>query len=233
MPQPVWYFASKTAVRLGIREMTSTTPKPPPDYVHLQPLFADWTERQRYPEWLLLIWANFMALLPLSGGVLLLWLPYQFYSYSGSRYAILPALALPTSWKIVMGGLIILGSMLLHEWLHGLALRLCGHRPRYAFAKLFLFASIQEGSYLSRPHYLFMTLTPVVVMTAVGGTVLFILPPALGQLLLIALLLNTAASTGDFMVAWRVYKAPPDALFSDDQGIQLFVPASQSHADAL
>jgi hypothetical protein len=62
---------------------------------------------------------------------------------------------------------------------------------------------------------------------------LYILPPALGQLLLIALLLNTAASTGDFMVAWRVYKAPPDALFSDDQGIQLFVPASQSHADAL
>jgi hypothetical protein len=62
---------------------------------------------------------------------------------------------------------------------------------------------------------------------------LFILPPALSQLLLIALLLNTAASIGDFMVAWRVYKTSPDALFSDDHGIQLFVPANQSQFNAL
>jgi hypothetical protein len=123
--------------------------------------------------------------------------------------------------------------MLLHEWLHGMALRLCGHRPRYAFTKLFLFASIQTGSYLNRRQYLFMTLTPVVVMTVVGGGILFILPPALSQLLLIALLLNTAASIGDFMVAWRVYKTSPDALFSDDHGIQLFVPANQSQFNAL
>jgi hypothetical protein len=35
------------------------------------------------------------------------------------------------------------------------------------------------------------------------------------------------------MVAWRVYQAPSDALFSDDEGIQLFIPTSQSLPNAL
>ncbi len=213
--------------------MSANAPHPPPGYVHARPLFADWGALERYPEWVLLIWANFVALLPLGGGLLLLWLPYQLYSYSGSRFAFFPAWSLPLGWQLVLGALIFFGSMLLHEWLHGVALRLCGHQPRYAFLKLFLVASIQKGSYLKREHYLFMTLTPVVVMTLFGGAALFVLPPVISQLLLIALLLNTAASIGDFMVAWRVYKAPADALFSDENGIQLFVPASQSHTNAL
>lgn len=233
MPAPLtmaWCFASKTAV---FSEMSLPIPAPPPGYVHERPLFADWGARERHPEWLLLIWANFIALLPLGGGVLLLWLPYQFYSYRGTPLALLPDWTLPTGWKLLLGGLIIFGSMLLHEWLHGVALRLCGHQPRYAFSKLFLFASVQQGSYLNRPHYLFMTLTPVLVMTVVGGGSLYILPPAISQLWLIALLLNTAASIGDLMVAWRVYQAPAEALFSDDHGIQLFVPDSQTYTNAL
>lgn len=209
------------------------TPNAPPGYVHQRPLFADLFARQKYPDWLLLLWANLIALLPLGGGVLLLWLPYQVYSYSGTPYALLPMWTLPLGWKIIWGALIFVVSMLLHEWLHGLTLQLFGHQPSYAFHKLYLVATIQKGSYLTRREYLFMTLTPVVAMTIIGGGILFILPPVLGQLLLIALLLNTAASLGDFMVAWRVYKAPSEALFSDDHGIQLFVPASQSSSDTL
>lgn len=213
--------------------MKSRTLQPPPGYVHLGPLFTDWNSLERYPQWLVLIWANFVALLPLGGGVLLLWLPYQLYNISGTPWALWPTWTLPPGWKIFWGVLIFVGSVLLHEWLHGLALQFLGHKPSYAFHKLFLSASIQQGSYLQRRHYLFMTLTPVVAMTIVGGGILFILPPAISQLLLIALLLNTAASIGDFMVAWRVFKAPPDALFSEDRGIQLFVPASQTRTDTL
>lgn len=210
-----------------------SSPKPPSGYVHHRPLFADWDALDRYPQWLVLIWANFIALLPLAAGVLLLWLPYQVYSYSGAPLALRPAWTLPLGWKIAAGIIIFVGSMLLHEWLHGLALQVFGHKPSYAFHKFYLVATIQKGSYLTRRHYLFMTLTPIVMMTLFGGALLLILPPAIGQLLLIALLLNTAASVGDIMVAWRVFQAPSAALFSDDQGIQLFVPASQTHPDAL
>lgn len=123
--------------------------------------------------------------------------------------------------------------MLLHEWLHGLALQSFGHKPRYALHKFYLVATIQKGSFLTRREYLLMTLTPLVTMTLVGSVLLLFLPPTIGQLLLMALLLNTAASIGDIMVAWRVFRAPPDARFSDDHGIQLFLPASQTVANTL
>ena len=204
--------------------MESSPPTPPPGYVHQQQLFADLERVERYPQWLLFILANFIALLPLTVLILLLWLPYQLYAYSGTPLAYLPDWTLPLGWRILLGGIIIFGSMLLHEWLHGLALRLCGYKPRYAFHKFYLLATIQKGSYLTRRHYLTMTMTPLLVMTIVGGGSLLVLPPAIGQLLLIALLLNAAASVGDLMVVSRVYKAPTDALFSDDNGIQVFVP---------
>lgn len=230
MVQMVYCFASRTAVS---SKMAHNPPTSPPGYIYQQALFADWRTLDRFPQWLLLIWANLIALLPLGGGVLLLWLPYQVYSYNGTPFALWPDWTLPLGWKIFWGLLIFIGSMLLHEWLHGLALKLFGHKPSYAFHKFYLVATIQKGSYLTRQHYLFMTLTPIVAMTIGGGSLLLLLPPAIAQLFLIALLLNTAASIGDFMVAWRVYKAPADALFCDDQGIQVFIPASQSQPDAL
>ncbi|WP_420645237.1 DUF3267 domain-containing protein [Candidatus Leptofilum sp.] len=213
--------------------MTQSTPTPPPGYVHVRPLFADWDLLDKYPRWLVLIYANLVALLPLGGGVLLLWLPYQFYSFNNSPLALWPALTLPLGWKIVLGVLIFMGSMLLHEWLHGLVLQLFGHKPRYVFLKLYLVATIQKGSFLTRRQYLVMTLAPIVTMTLLGGGLLLFLPPAIGRLLLIALLLNTAASIGDILVAWRVYQAPPEARFGDDHGIQLFLPASQTDLNAL
>lgn len=57
--------------------MEARKPQSPPGYIHLRPLFSDWDSLDRYPQWMVLIWANLMALLPLSGGLLLLWLPYQ------------------------------------------------------------------------------------------------------------------------------------------------------------
>ncbi|WP_420631038.1 DUF3267 domain-containing protein [Candidatus Leptofilum sp.] len=213
--------------------MSQPTPTPPPGYAYARPLFANWDLLEKYPQWLLLIYANFVALLPLGGGVLLLWLPYQVYRFNSSPLALWPTLTLPLGWKIVLGVLILGGSMLLHEWLHGLTLQLFGHKPHYAFLKLYLVATIQKGSFLTRRQYLVMTLTPVISMTLVGGVLLLFLPPAIALLLLIALLVNTAASIGDIIVAWRVFQSPPDAMFSDDHGIQLFLPASQTNPNAL
>ena len=71
-----------------------------------------------------------------------------------------------------------------------------------------------------------MTLTPLIVMTLTGSLLLPFLPPVLGQIVLIAMLLNMAASLGDLMVALRVYKTPREAKFADDRGIQVYLPES-------
>jgi len=182
---------------------------------------------------MLLLGANFVALIPLAGGVLILWLPYQFYRMVGTPYALLPELQLPLPLLIGLGILVIGGSMLLHEWLHGIALTFLGYTPRYAFNKYYLLATVADGTFLTRSHYLQMTLTPITLMTIIGATLLPFLPPIVGQILLIALLLNLAASLGDIMVAIRVYKTPKEALFADNKGIHVFLPLPHSSSSTL
>ena len=98
-------------------------------------------------------------------------------------------------------------------------------RPPPYFKIGVLFAGLRPGDFLPRIHYLVMTLTPLVAMSIGGCAVLLVLPPAYGRLLLIALLLNTAASLGDLFVAVGVYRSPKTAVFTDNNGIQVFVPA--------
>lgn len=212
---------------------STDSPTPPQGYVHYKGLFDDWQATPAKPEWLMLLWANLAALLPLAVGILLLWLPYQIYCLWGAPLSLLPILQLSTAWLVVVGLIINVFSMLVHEWLHGRVLLWCGYRPLYNFHKFWLLATVEPGCFLSRQHYLLVSLTPLVVMSTAGSIMLLFLPPVIGHLLLIALLLNCAASVGDLMVASRVYRAPDRALFSDVRGIQVFVPAQLKEQNAL
>ncbi len=201
--------------------MQTQTPTAPPGFVHFKPLHE---QRLDLPEWMQFFVANIIALLPFSLGLILLWAPYQLYLAMGTPFALMPDLHLAPFTSIVSGILIFIASMLLHEWLHGLALQAMGYTPIYYFKIGVLFAGLQPGDYLPRTHYLIMTLTPLVTMSVGGFAILLLLPPVYGRLLLIALLLNTAASLGDLFVAVGVYRSPKTAVFTDDNGIQVFVP---------
>lgn len=202
------------------RMKTSSLPQPPPGYVHDGRLFAD--EKGSY--WRFLLRANLLALLPLSLGLVGLWLPYQLYLAWGAPWALRPFPVL-TLWQTVgLGGLIFIGSMLLHEWLHGVAMQLQGVKPRYNFRHGMLFAGLRPAQHLTRRGYLIMSLTPLLTMSLMGGSLLFFLPIPVGRLWLIALLLNTAASVGDLWVATAVWQHPPTARFNDQHGIQVYLP---------
>lgn len=201
-------------------------PTPPQGYTYHRDLFADWGN-DLSGIWLY-VWANVLALVPLMAGVVILWLPYQFYLAMGAPLAFESSLSLSLASAIALGIFIVLTSMLLHEALHGLALRLMGYHPILSFSEGFLWAGLRKGIYLTRSHYLIMSLTPLVSMTLIGGLIIYLIPPALGQLLLIALLLNMAASVGDLLVAGRVRCCPTDAMFSDDRGIRVFLPTTTS-----
>ncbi|MCP5096537.1 MAG: DUF3267 domain-containing protein [Chloroflexi bacterium] len=195
-------------------------PTAPTGYFHHGPL----VKRINLPGWQVLILANLIALIPLTVGLLLLWIPYQLYLAMGAPLTIMPTLAWPLGVAIPVGIIIFILSMLFHEWLHGTAMYFMGYRPKYYSNWGALFAGLREGDYLSRPNYLIMTLTPILLMSAGGLLVLLFLPPVIGRLLLIALLLNTAASIGDIFVAVAVYRSPKSAIFRDDKGIQMFLP---------
>lgn len=197
-----------------------TTPIPPTGFIFHKKLF----KRLDTPFWKIFVIANFLALLPLLIGLLLLWTPYQLYLAAGAPWALFSSLTMPLWVSILLGLLIFLASMFLHEWLHGIAMSLMGRKPVYYFRSYVLYAGLQKGDYLTRRQYLTVTLMPLLSMSIGGFIFLLWLPPALGRLLLIALLLNTAASLGDLFVAYNVFKSPKKAIFNDDNGIQVYLP---------
>ncbi len=195
----------------------------PPGYICQGDLFADLAETYS-SERRLLVAANLLALIPLGVAVVILWLPYQFYVALGAPLALFAAPDWP-QWAYWLVGLSVAGaSMLVHEGLHGLALVLQGHRPRFGYESGYPYAAIQPGEFITRRQYLVMALPPLTVMTVTGGLLLPFLPPAFGQMLLIVLLLNTAACLGDLAVADRVRRWPADTLFAaDDEGIKVYI----------
>jgi hypothetical protein len=192
----------------------------PPNYARHHDLFGDWN----MPGWQLLVYANLLALIPLGIAVLCLWLPYQVYLAFGAPFA-LSNPNLP-SWLVTLFCIgIIASSVILHEVLHGAALRLMGFRPRLSFAYGYLFATMSNGEYLTRRQYVIMALTPLIVITAAGAVMLIFIPVSFGQWLLIALLLNAAASIGDLAVTRRALAEPRNAYFAaDDHDIQVYLP---------
>jgi hypothetical protein len=196
----------------------------PTGYIRQGDLFHDLKDT---PEWYWIVWGNLLALLPLGVAALLLWLPYQFYLALGTPLALFPEPSVPDWLKWLIGAAMIVGSMLLHEVLHALALRTLGYRAHLNYATGYFYATIEQGQFLTRGHYVVMSLTPLTVMTLGGAVLLLILPPTWGQILLIVLLLNAAASVGDLAVASRARRYPADTLFTDEKGIKVYVRAVQ------
>jgi hypothetical protein len=197
----------------------------PANYVLKGDLFDDLNPM---PAWYWLVAGNLLALVPLGAAIVLLWLPYQFYTALGAPLALFPEFALPTWGQWILGFIIVVASMLLHELLHGAALLMMGHGAHLSYDSGYLYATVNRGEFLTRRHYLMMVLTPVTVMTFGGGVLLLFLPVTLAQLVLIALLLNAAASVGDFFVAQRVWRCPADALFADEKGIKVYISVQKA-----
>ncbi|NWF71008.1 MAG: DUF3267 domain-containing protein [Chloroflexi bacterium] len=197
----------------------------PEGYVLAGDLFDDW---QGKPLWFWLLSGNLLALLPLGAAITLLWLPYQFYVALGAPLALFAEPLWPGWVWGLAAALLLAASMLLHEALHGMALRRLGYRARLSYNSGYLYATVEAGQFLTRHHYLLMTLTPLALMSCGGGLVLPFLPPGWGQLWVLALLLNAAASIGDLVVARRTLRYPQSALFTDAAGIKVYVLAQRS-----
>ena len=196
----------------------------PAGYSHQGELFADLADTYRSGLHLIVV-ANLLALVPLLIAVLVMWLPYQVYAALGAPLALVADPQWPQWGFWILGAVIIGGSLLLHEGLHGAALLMQGHRPKFGYSSGYPYATIQPGEFLTRRQYLTMALTPLIVMTIGGGVILLLLPVSIGQIVLIAVLLNAAASIGDLAVASRARRWPPETLFAaDERGIQVFTP---------
>ena len=115
--------------------------------------------------------------------------------------------------------------MILHELVHGVAMKLCGTKKvKYGFTGLYAFAGSED--YYDKRSYIFIALAPVVLW----GLVLALITPfvSLEWFWVVYLLQvsNLSGAAGDFFVTVRFSRFPQDVLIKD-HGVGMTVFSKQ------
>lgn len=109
------------------------------------------------------------------------------------------------------------GLLVLHELVHGLAMRRMGAAPSFGADILLKMAPVlyttAPGHRFSRREYLVVALAPVVVVSGLGVAWVAIGP--FGKELVPALALHLTGCIGDLWVAGLILREPADTTFED------------------
>ncbi len=131
---------------------------------------------------------------------------------------------LPDRVSSFAGLVLILGVLPLHEWIHGLFMIRCGHRPRYGITWYALYATA-DNAWFRRDEYLRILLAPLLVITAGSMVLVLFVPPAVGYWVVLAMIVNATGAAGDLLMALIVRRVEPVDLVQDERdGLRIFAP---------
>lgn len=161
-----------------------------------------------------LIWLNIMSLIPLV-------IAFMIVGIWGVLVRRLRG-ALPSvfwenvPWLLAVIAVIIL-MIVLHEWIHGLAIRWVGYKPRYGInlAKGVFFATTDNGLFW-RDQFIIVALAPLVVITLVGMVLMIFTPDSLGYYIGLIVVMNAGGAIGDLWMAAVVWRYPENTLVRDE-----------------
>ena len=114
-------------------------------------------------------------------------------------------------------GVILLGMvvyMLLHELVHGIAMKLCGTRKvKYGFTGMYAFAGSQDH-YAKKP-YIFIALAPIVLWGVVLALINGVVPLDWFWVVYVIQIINISGAAGDLFVTVKFSRMPKDILVQD------------------
>jgi hypothetical protein len=169
-----------------------------------------------------LVWMNLIGMVLFVVALAAVFAGLMFY---GSRGAPLVLDGLPESLPAGVYVLLLAGTLVLHEVLHGLAILAFGQRPRFGAKLTRLVLYTTSDAYFPRHQYLTITLAPLVGVTLLGLPGLLLLPQGLAIWVGIMVAMNTAAAIGDLWMAAVIASFPPETLFHDEMdGMSAFLP---------
>ncbi len=145
-------------------------------------------------------------------GVLLV-VPMQFVVPIGTLFDMSQGLG---AYSLRFGVLLvaIIAYMVLHELVHGIAMKLCGtKRVKYGFTGLYAFAGSED--YYDKASYIFIALAPVVLWGAVLLIVQCFVPTSWFWVVYMIQIINLSGAAGDFFVTVRFSRLPKDILVQD------------------
>jgi hypothetical protein len=171
-----------------------------------------------------LLWLNVMSLVPLAISGLLVFGALLVYNEElGSPLVIN---ALPDTIPALAGLAGVLLVLPLHEWIHGLIITQCGHRPRYG-VKLFVLFATSDGALFRRNEFIRVALAPLIVITAMGCLLMLFLPFGLAYWAGMAVVLNAGGAIGDMWMTAIALRYDPSILIRDEEdSMRIFAQAS-------
>jgi hypothetical protein len=132
--------------------------------------------------------------------------------------------ALPDQLPGLVGLLLILPVLPLHELCHGLMIRHYGHTPRYGAKWLVMFAT-SDGALFRRAEFVRIALAPLVMITLAGALLMLFIPQGLASWVAWAITLNAAGSIGDLWMTAVALRFGSSALIRDEaDGMRIFTP---------
>ncbi len=118
------------------------------------------------------------------------------------------------SLKLIAWVVLLVAYMVLHELVHGIAMKLCGTKKvKYGFTGLYAFAG--SNDYYSKKPYIFIALAPVVLWGIVLAVINPFVPVDWFWIVYMLQICNLSGAAGDLFVTVKVSRMPSDILIRD------------------
>lgn len=112
--------------------------------------------------------------------------------------------------------IIFIGSIIIHEGLHGLAILYAGHKPRFGMMlSKGAFYATADNALFWRNDFIIIALAPIVGITLLGMVLVWLLPDTAAYYMALGVVLNAANSIGDLWMTAVTLRYPNTALIRD------------------
>ncbi|MEA3324435.1 MAG: DUF3267 domain-containing protein [Euryarchaeota archaeon] len=123
----------------------------------------------------------------------------------------------PVAILIVLSTIVF--TLLFHEFIHGIAISMCGGKPRYGtgvahYILPYLYTT--TGTTFRRNQFIVILIAPLIVISVLG-VISMIAFPAIAHWFLIPLTMNAAGAIGDLWMTVSIVRYPEHILLADDQ----------------
>ncbi|MFC1959906.1 DUF3267 domain-containing protein [Chloroflexota bacterium] len=172
-----------------------------------------------------LLWMNVIGVVLFLFALGVVFWALLFYQWLGSPLVIQ---RLPAELPIWVYFLLIVGTLALHELLHGIPIWRYGKTPHFGIkvSKLVLFTTSDD--FFTHHEYLVVTVTPLLAISVVGLVVMLLVPINIALWVGIMVAMNFASSIGDMWMAAVIASFARVALFHDEEdGMSVFLPDDQ------
>jgi hypothetical protein len=192
------------------------------------PLERFTVSRQTAIEWTGLGTAGFVVSLFVLGGL---------YTVVTGQFDLSISVDAENLGSAAVGGLLVLllsaGTIVVHELLHGVAMKYYGGEPRYGAGVTHFvlpYAYATTDTEFTRNQFIVTALTPLVVITAVGVPLMLLLEL---PVLVVPLALNVGGAVGDLWMVRLLLRYPADVDVVDDvTGLRVFGDADHAPVDS-